>query len=272
MKSHSKVRCATLSLIVLLVLICVSAAAQGPTELSAEKQPAATSLPDPPQAQGQAMSTSDDAWQFDVAPYIWIPGVHGTVGALGHSASVHVSGSDLLSNFNGGFAGFIQARKNRWVIPIDLIWTKLATTQGIPLNDFGQTAARVELNQVIFSPKFGYRILDTERVKFDALAGIRYWHLGQTITLRPSLYSQSQGGGTVDGIGGGKFEFDITPKVWITAAGDAGAGGSKLDYQAVGTLNIQPKPKFGFFVGWRYLDIDYRGNNAFLYDIAQVAP
>jgi outer membrane protein OmpA-like peptidoglycan-associated protein len=267
--SYRKLCSATLSVMTLAVLFCMSATAQGPADLSAENQAAATPAPDPPQ---QNAGTSDDAWHFDIAPYVWFPGVHGTVGALGREASVHVSGSDLLSDFNGGLAGLVQARKNRWVIPIDLTWTRLATTHAFPLDILDQNAVRVQLSQVIFTPKLGYRIVDTEHLKFDALGGIRYWHLGNTLTFRPSQLSGSRSANWVDGVGGGRFEFDLTPKVAIIAAGDAGGGSANLDYQAVGTLNIQPKPRFGFFVGWRYLDVDYRGNRGFINDVAQSGP
>jgi hypothetical protein len=29
-------------------------------------------------------------WHFGISPYLWFAGVQGTVGALGHEASVHV--------------------------------------------------------------------------------------------------------------------------------------------------------------------------------------
>ena len=47
-------------------------------------------------------------------------------------------------------------------------------------------------------------------------------------------------------------------KAAVTVAGDAGAGGANLDYQAMGLLNFNVTPKFGLAVGWRYLYEDYR--------------
>src|SRR5271165_7196055 len=105
-----------LSIAIASVLLCAAAMAQGPTELNADTQ--ANNTPPPPSAQKTASPSEDDAWHFDIAPYVFVPGVHGTAGALGHYTSVHVSGSNILSNFNGGFAGFVQARKNRFVMPI----------------------------------------------------------------------------------------------------------------------------------------------------------
>src|SRR5689334_18364655 len=35
--------------------------------------------------------TDDDGWHFALSPYLWFGGSHGTVGALGRTASVHAS-------------------------------------------------------------------------------------------------------------------------------------------------------------------------------------
>jgi len=264
-----------LSIFLAVALCCTAAWAQGPAEANLTGEPAAAAptaspLPDSPQQQA---ASSDDSWHFDLAPYVWIPGINGTAGALGHVTSVHVTGSDVLSNFNGGLAGYFEARKNRFVMPIDFIWARVGTTQGIPLNDLDQTSIRALFSQVIFTPKVGYRIADTEHLKVDALVGLRYWHEGVTLTPRPANVSYSQSANWVDAVAGGKFTFLFTPKVWITAAGDAGGGQANLDYQVAGTLNFQPKPMFGFFVGWRYLDVNYSAGLAgFQYDVAQSGP
>jgi len=249
----------------------VDARTQGPADLSANNETATASpLPDPPQ---QQPSSADDSWHFDVAPYIWVPGIHGTVGALGQDASVHVSGSDVLSDFQGGISGFLEARKGRIVIPIDLIYYKIASTQGLPLNELGQTAVRVGITEGIYTPKIGYRIIDGEHFKVDALFGARIWHEGLNLTLRPSELNASRSSNWADAVAGGRFEYFFTPKVWITASGDAGGGGAGLDYQGVGIINFQPKPLFGFFLGWRYLDVNYsKFSRGYVFDLAQTGP
>jgi hypothetical protein len=270
MHPFRKLSAVILSVATASVLLCAAAVAQGPTELSADTQ--ATNAPPPPSAQKAASPSEDGVWHFDVAPYVFVPGIHGTVGVLGHDASVHVSGSDVLSNFNGGFAGFVQARKNRFILPIDFIWARTGTTQGIPLTDLGQSSIRFLETQTIFTPKVGYRIVDKEHFKVDALIGLRYWHEGLTVTPRPANINYYGSANWVDGIAGGNFEFDFSPKVWIIAGGDAGGGGANLDYQAVGTFHVQPKPLFGFFVGWRYLVTNYTGSKGFLFDTTQTGP
>jgi len=50
---------------------------------------AVSPLPDPPQP-------SDQGWRVSISPYLWLPGLHGTIGALGHDASVHASFGDIF--------------------------------------------------------------------------------------------------------------------------------------------------------------------------------
>src|SRR5271167_4910848 len=117
MRSRAKAYFVVVATAILMMLVGQPVMAQGPADLSAKNEVATASpLPDPPQ---QQTSSFDDSWHFDVAPYVWFPGIHGTVGALGHDASVHVTGSDVLSNFQGGVAGMLNIRKGRIVIPLD---------------------------------------------------------------------------------------------------------------------------------------------------------
>ena len=51
--------------------------------------------------------------------------------------------------------------------------------------------------------------------------------------------------------------------------GDAGAGGANVDYQVAGIANYQIKPKWGIGIGYRYLDVDYRNSNRFIFDTHQ---
>ena len=51
----------------------------------------------------------DQGWHVYAAPYLWLAGISGTVGAAGREASIHVSAGDLLSNLNIGIMGAVEA-------------------------------------------------------------------------------------------------------------------------------------------------------------------
>jgi OmpA family len=152
-------------------------------------------------------------------------------------------------------------------MPVDFLWMKLGVDNGIPINDFGQTSINTHLTESIFTPKVGFRLIDGEHLKFDALGGIRYWYLSLDNRLEPSGLGNSKSVQWVDGLGGGRFILPFGEKASVTVAGDAGAGGSNLDYQLLGLMNFNLSPKLGLAVGWRYLDEDYQPTtNQFVFD------
>jgi hypothetical protein len=252
--------------VLLLLMFCLPAIAQGPsdsTDLTVQDQ--TTSAPMPPKA---APAADDDGWHFNVTPYLWFPGVSGTVGALGHDFGVHASPGDLLSNFHIGLMGNLEARKGRLVIPIDVMWIHLQDNKALPF-DAGVNSVKLGLTETLVTPKIGYRIVDNEKVKIDALVGFRYWYLGESAAFQPQLFNGfSKSQSWIDGVAGGKFEFALSPKASITVAGDAGGGGSQLDYQAVGVLGFRVARKMVLDLGYRYLYVNYRNNppTSFLFD------
>ena len=211
----------------------------------------------------------DQGWHVDLAPYLWFPGIYGTVGALDHESSVHVSARDVLSNFNFGLMGAIETRYNRILIPVDFMWVRLKDDKGIPITDSVESVS-VKINQDIFTPKVGYRIVDGSRFKTDALFGIRYWHLGTTLTLQPTQISNGFHGSAnwVDAVAGGRFQAFLTPKFVVTVVGDAGGGSdTRLDYQVVGLLGYKLK-KVTLQGGWRYLVIHKAPAHSAFVDLA----
>src|ERR1019366_3013639 len=198
---------------------------------------------------------------------------HGTAGALDHNASIHQSFSDVFHTLKGLIPIAVEADKGRFVMPIDYLWMKLGSDNGIPLNDYGQTSINTHLTESIFTPKIGYRVVNGDHLKVDVLGGIRYWYLGLNNVPQPSGVSYSRSTNWVDGLGGARFIFPLGEKAALTVAGDAGAGGANLDYQVLGLLNYQFTPKWRLALGWRYLDVDYRPTNQqFIFDTVTNGP
>ncbi len=229
-----------------------------------------TSAPAPP----KATASDDDKWHFVIAPYLWFPGISGTVGTS-LDASVHASATDVVGYFNIGVMGAVEARRNRLIVPVDFVWVRLGDNKlELGFVPGSNRATTRKVTESTLTPKVGYRFADTERWKADALFGIRYWHLVQTITLKPYGLSTSPSVNWVDYNLGLRVTAALTPKMAITAFADEGAGGSRLDYQASGLLGYKIKPTIALFIGWRYLYVDYRnrGDKRFIYDAHQSGP
>jgi len=246
------------------LLFCIVAKAQDTSaEAAAQSQTTHYTTPDSPS------STTDGRWHFRTNSYLWFAGVHGTAGALGRKVSVDATAGDVFSRANIGIMGAGEFQRNRLALPLDFMWIKLSDDKVLPIST--ATSAKAKVYQAVLTPKVGYLILDHQRLQIVALAGIRYWHLGADLSFEPSILGLSFSRSTnwVDGLGGGRITVPLSPKISVTVLGDAGGGGANMDYQVVGFLNYQIKPKWTLQGGWRYLDVDYRGNNQFVYDAAQ---
>jgi hypothetical protein len=219
-------------------------------------------LPDPPKS-------SDEGWHFGIAPYLWFAGVHGTVGARGHEASVDASFRDVFSYLNIGLMFALEPRYNRIVMPLDFMWMKLSDDKALPF-EVGPTSVKVEIKQILLTQKIGYRVTDSEKLKVDGLAGFRYLHLGNTLTLQPQIGNSFYASANwVDAVGGARIQAMLSPRVTLTVLGDAGGGGANSDYQVAGLLGWKFK-KFSLQGGWRYMSVNYRpsGGVRFVYDMA----
>ena len=202
--------------------------------------------------------------------YGWFAGVHGTAGVLGHDTGIHIPFSDLFHYLKGIIPIAVEADKGRFVMPIDYLWIKLGDDKALPLTDIGQTSINAHITESILTPKIGYRLLDGEHLKIDALGGIRYWYLGQNLTLEPIGLGFTKSANWVDGVGGARFILPLGEKAAVNIAGDAGGGGANLDYQVIGLLTYQLTKHLGLGLGWRYLDVDYRpSGHQFVWDVAQ---
>lgn len=250
------------------LLVCAAAVAEDqPATPDAQTQ--TTSAPAPSQP---ATATDDDGWHLNLSPYLWFSGLSGTAGVRGHEVSVHASPGDLLSHFDIGLMGAMEARKNRIVIPLDFMWIKLQGDRTTPF-DPGVSYARLKITQTVLTPAIGYRVVDHEKLKVDAHVGIRYWYLGQNLSFQPSgiLDNLSSSANWVDVVAGSKIEVPLSEKSVLTIFGDAGAGGANIDYQFGGLLGLRVSKLIVLQAGWRYLDVNYRNSppQLFVYDAHQ---
>jgi len=213
----------------------------------------------------------DNAWHFAVSPYLWFPGVHGTaVGPGGRGLSFRASPGDLLSNFRFGLMGAVEARRKRIVLSGDLLWIRLEADKAIPFPGLGATSAQIKATEFLLTPKIGFRVINSEKIKIDALTGFRYWHLGESLNFNPSLLGLNFSGSQnfVDPLVGGRIQAALSPKIVVNILGDVGGWGtgSQLEYQWAGLLGYRIKPAWTLQVGYRYLFIDYRGSRGFVFN------
>ena len=210
-------------------------------------------------------------WHVTIVPYVWFLGLRGTSGPPGTEMSVHESPGDLLSQLRFGLMGTVQARHKRLFLPVDVFWVRLESKKSLP-TPLGVISEDMKTREFILAPKVGYFLIDSNKLKATALVGLRYWHLGEGLSLSPPIPGLSFSGSQnfVDPVVGGRIDVDPVPKVEVTVLGDVGGWGtgSKLDYQVVGGLGYKITPRLTLQAGYRYMGVDYR-SAGFLFNTIQ---
>jgi len=225
-----------------------------------------TSDPSAPGSGGppQVENAPDDQWHISLSPYLWFAGTHGTLGAFNRDVGYRASAIDLLSHFRFGLMAAAEARHDRVLFPLDMMWIRLRDDRALPFPGLSATSANLKASMFILTPKTGFRVINAEKFKADFLMGLRYWHFGENLQFNPSLlglnFSKSQN--WVDPLVGGRLEAAVSQKAVVTVAGDVGGWGaaSKLEYQLVGLLGYKLKPSVTLQAGYRYLYADYQKN------------
>jgi hypothetical protein len=237
-----------------------------------DAEASAVDLPDP--AAPTPSKSGAGEWHFTVTPYLWFPGVHGTAGAFNRDVGVHASAWDLLTHLRFGLMGTAEARRGPIVLPLDIFWVRLRDDNANPFPNLNARTADFRVGLFILTPKVGLRLVDQEKIKVDALAGLRYWHLSQDFHFSPAPlglnFSRSQD--LVDPLVGTRIEAALSKKFVVNLAGDVGGWGtgSTLEYQLVGLLGYKIKENWTLQAGYRYLSLDYErgGARPAVFDVA----
>ncbi|MBW2384113.1 MAG: hypothetical protein JRG92_10795 [Deltaproteobacteria bacterium] len=208
-------------------------------------------------------------WGVEIVPYLWLAGLSGEMGlpAVG-TIPVDVSFSDLASNLDAAFAGFMDARYRRWHLLIDGAWVQLRNTVAPP-----QTA--LELADLSASVAFGlggvsYELPLDWPVALELYLAGRWWHVNADaliLTAGPPV----AGGMTevwADAIVGTRIRYPLGEKWRFGLTADIGAGNADLDWQVLGYVNYMFNPHFGLTAAYRILGVDY-SNRGFVYDLRQ---
>lgn len=198
---------------------------------------------------------ADDAWAFEITPYFWGCGIDGRVGiAPLPPADLDMSFSDIMDNFESGFAIFGTARKGPWLGAGDFSYVDTETTENLP-------QARVKLGNKSTIAKLigGYRIPGEDRpVQADLYGGARYMRFETELDVS-GVGSADRTEDWVDPLVGVNLVWPFAEKWRANLMADIGGFGvgSDLAWEVMPIVQYQFNRTFSAKLAYRWLDVDY---------------
>jgi len=228
-----------------------------------------------------ADGASPDAWQFEIAPYLYASGLSGTLGIGPVQADVDMSFNDIWERLDQAYMLYGTAEKGDWIFMFDGMYVDLADEQASswqgPLGNNNTAQLNVDFTEQVYSLSAGRKIWQQgARGRLDALLVARYTNLESQLKLALTTGSDLLPSGSRsieqsvdwwDGAIGLRFVAPLAPKWDFVGYADVGAGGSDLTYQLLAGVNWQFTKVLSAKAGYRYFYQDYEEDN-FKWDMA----
>ena len=224
--------------------------------------------------------TSGEKWEFQLAPYAWLVGQKGKVDTLPGLPPADVDVDfydDILGNINVALMLVGEARKGRYGLVMDIVYTDIEMEDPTPLGIFYSSMIS-RSKSWIMSVAGLYRLVENQHQFLDVIGGFRYWSVDSELRLKGAAFpgvfpdqSISNSENWLDPLIGLK---GLTPlgksKFFVSGALVLGGFGVGSDFMWDANINLgyQWTKGFSTTVGYRYLDVDYEKDD-FLYDVAQ---
>jgi opacity protein-like surface antigen len=207
----------------------------------------------PAAAQTTMPSTSD--WQYELVPYVWLPGIRSDVklGPLPEN-TMAVNPRGILSALDYAAMGTFQVQNGSWGGLADAVYAKLSVSNQWAGGLLG--GYNVDTTPQMYTLAGYYRVLNGP-VEFDLLGGARYTSVKTAVDIAPSIFGLGrQFGDTAsawNGIVGARAILPLTDKWSLTGYLDVGDGGGARSWQAMAGASYQFSPSTSVKFGYRYI-------------------
>lgn len=214
------------------------------------------------------------------APYAWVFGVKGTVGAGVRTQSVDLSVRDavtkVLPDLKGAAQVHVEAGYGDFGILADLSYLRV-----VPLDGLVKVESRSTLLELLGT----YRLVGSGgggagTVTLDVLAGARYYRFTNSIELNPlDLDPAERSSSWVDAVVGARLGARVLDNLGLFARADVGGFGwgdsSRRATNVIAGFEYRCGENCSLYGGYRWFKIDRQagtGRDAFLLDVTLSGP
>lgn len=206
---------------------------------------------------------ANDAFHFELTPYLWAASIKGTTAASGEESPPIDSDYNFfaLDNLDGVASATFTARKHQWGFLSDFLYVAYEDTfkEATAL----QTTARLKGTIIEFAGAYSPISID----KLEVIAGLRQQDI--TVSLALSSFKPEKSATWIDPFVGIIYTRPLKGKFHMALRGDLGGFGIESDVaiNAEAMFRYKMGDTFSLKVGYRYLKVKFEDTD-FLYDIS----
>jgi len=206
-----------------------------------------------------AEAPAEDAWRFNITPYLWLPSVNTSQSVTNDPVNVESSteGYDILDRLDFALLGTMEVAKGKWGVILDFQTVKTSNDNTVQL--LGNTHHfTTDLTVADATLALEYRVIEAPKYTLDVLGGARavYGYTGIDIdaTGAGPGFNGSASKTWIDPIVGLKAHYFFNDHWSVGAYGDIGGfiGESVLTYQLIGMVQYHFNKHFAVDLGYRY--------------------
>ena len=201
-----------------------------------------------------------DQWQFGVAPYAWFTTIEGNMN-MG-LPGLEVSPDDLLSNLELGALVSGEARYNRWLVMLDVVYLKASGSETLGSGPYASRNAELDVESWTVDLYGGYNAIQSEKLILDTVVGLRYFSMANDLSIKGT-------GGVVDinasdtaellnGVVGVRGAVLLGKQWFLPYHLDLGAGDAKFTWQGMAGVGYSFN-WLELIAAYRYLSFDMDG-------------
>jgi opacity protein-like surface antigen len=211
---------------------------------------------------GWAAEAQEKNWDFSLAPlYLWAINIEGDSTLEGNGRETKLEFSDIFNDLEGAFTlNFSGTHKSRFGFMFDFLYLNVGMDKDTRIN----TVIDLDLKGLVSQLAGSYRVGESEKYSFDAMAGVRYADIELGIDLDRLPFSTTQGKELWDPIIGGRYQWHFAKKWNLNLYGDIGGFGvgSDFTWQTMGLIDFQPWKHVAISAGYRALEYQFEDDKA----------
>lgn len=202
----------------------------------------------------------NNAWQFQIAPYLWAINMSGRVQIGPAAAHISENFSDILHQFQGGGMVYLDAQKNNFGLYANALYAVLEQQ-----DSKGPVTAKLKNNFGVFSAGVSYIVYqknfthgsDASHFLIAPYVGARYTLNNTRLTVPFISFAKSSDYHWTDPTIGARVRYDFNKKWQVLVAGDVGGTNLSSDksYNVQGYVGYSPVSlkTTTFYAGYRML-------------------